>query len=213
MVNVEKFIPIQFGSNCYVVYDDISKEAAIIDPSVSYGDIEYFVRQKSLKVKFIIATHSHFDHIQCVNEMKENFKVPVYVHSLDYDGFSDSKMNVSSYFIRPMTFGQPDYKLEDNQVLKIGNEEILVMLTPGHTKGSITLKISNCLFTGDLLFKGGMGRTDLPGGDSSEINNSLKKVASLDGDFTVYPGHGEETTLKEEKNKNIYIREAICNGL
>lgn len=199
--------PSGFASNCYVLIDEQSGEAAVIDPSVSWQTSFRRFGDDLPKVKYILLTHGHFDHMLCLAEWKEKFGASVCLHKNDAECLGNSK---KSYFLlfagRDTTFAPPDMNLSDGDVIMLGSHEIKVIHTPGHTRGSVCYITEDNIFSGDTLLRGDIGRCDLYGGDINDMQTSIKKISSLTKDYKIFPGHGEKTTLKEELKNNSYLR-------
>lgn len=189
------------GTNTYVV--SIEKEAIVIDPVGDMSSIVNYIEKNELKVKYILLTHGHGDHIGLVPELKQITGAPIYVHSEDEEMINDSDMNLSVHFGRRVAF-KGDYHYDGD--LKLGEETIEIIHTPGHTKGSICIQIGDSLFTGDTLFSGSIGRTDFYGGDYNTILQSLNKLKILDSNLKVYPGHGPASQLSIEFASNPYFQ-------
>lgn len=190
-------------SNTYLVGNE--KEFVIIDPSVDIRNILYIIRKRFSKSKLlgIILTHGHYDHFVSIEEVQKNFNVPVYISREDLPKLTN--LNLSCGFF----FGITSLPKINNililpQELKLGTLEFKIINTPGHTNGSVCLKIEDALFTGDTLFNDGVGRTDLPTGNVNKLNESLKLLMKLNDDLKVYPGHGPSSTIGYEKNYNYY---------
>jgi glyoxylase-like metal-dependent hydrolase (beta-lactamase superfamily II) len=196
---IKSFISGALETNTYLVIDKISKKAIIIDPSSAHKEILEAVEKDKLKLVYIVNTHGHEDHTSDNKILRDATKAKLAIHELDAGLLEKGTPSLySSLEIQPI---KPDLLLKDGNVLKIGNEELKVIHTPGHTPGSICLynESNKVVFTGDLLFAGSYGRTDLEGGDELKIMNSLKKIASLPKDIKIFPGHGEKTTIGEEE--------------
>lgn len=192
------------GTNCYIVSGN--GRAAIIDPGGDAQRILNVVKCNNLTVDCILLTHAHFDHIMAVDELCEATGAPVYVGAGDAPMLYDANFNLSAMvYPEQMVERTADRLLFEGDVVRVGDATLTVMETPGHTRGSICLAGENVLFTGDTLFHGSIGRTDLPGGDMGVLRHSLERLAALEGDYTVYAGHGEETTLSFQKKANPYL--------
>lgn len=191
------------GTNTCIV--SIEKEAIVIDPVGSMNTIFDYIEKNELKVKYILLTHGHGDHIGLVPELKEITKAPVYVHNEDEEMINDSLINLSVHFEKTVSF-KSDYHYDHKDDLKLGEETITIIHTPGHTKGSVCIQIGGSLFTGDTLFKGSIGRTDFYGGDYDTILQSLNKIKTLDSKLKVYPGHGPSSQLSTECTTNPYFQ-------
>jgi len=188
------------STNCYVVNCAQTREAIIIDPGLDVpSEAEQIVRyvdKSKLKVKFIVNTHGHPDHIQGDRTLKEKYSVPICIHVYDAHCLDALGGNISPVNIL----------LEDEGLLKFGQETLKVMHTPGHTPGSISFVGETLVFTGDTLFAGGIGRTDFPEGSNLEMRRSLKKLLHLPDNYVVYPGHGAVSTIGEEKRVNPFLQ-------
>ncbi|NCC69763.1 MAG: MBL fold metallo-hydrolase [Clostridia bacterium] len=161
------------------------------------------VKKLGLELKYILLTHGHFDHFLAVPGIREAFpNVPVYIHRADASDDAGAQ-----HLKLPATEGRVFW--DEGDTLMLGSLTIEVLYTPGHSKGSVTLRVGSALFTGDTLFRSSMGRTDLEGGSYQEIMASLKRLAQLPGDYQVYPGHEGATTLDRERRSNYYMQEAM----
>ncbi|MFA5500192.1 MAG: MBL fold metallo-hydrolase [Candidatus Omnitrophota bacterium] len=199
---IEKLEVGPLGANCYIVADKATGNAFLIDPGGEPDRIKDVLKKEKLNLKFIINTHGHGDHILG----NGYFGVPVYVHSLDKDFLTDPSKNLSGFFGLFMKASKADRLLEDGERISMGSLEMEIIHTPGHTPGGISIKIDGVVFTGDTLFAGGIGRTDLPGGDEEQLFKSIKdKLFALDDDVVVYPGHGGESTIGREKKTNPFF--------
>lgn len=190
-------------TNCYVLANQELKAAFIIDPGADAEKIKAVIEQNKLEIKGIILTHGHIDHIGAAEEFSS---LPVYIHQLDAGFLKNSKKNLSVIFAEEKSLNLNLKIIEDKHQFSLGNIVIDVMHVPGHTPGSICLKVNGMLFSGDTLFQRGIGRTDIPGGSYQQLMNSLrKKILVLEDDILVYPGHGPQTTIGEEKMENPFI--------
>ncbi len=197
-----------FGATTYLVYEEKSLEGAIIDCTSSIDEIEKEIKKRNIKLKYILITHGHFDHVYCIAKMKEKFpSAPVMIHKDDMDLLNQIPIQCSMAGIKEIKVPCIDGLLDENSKnLTLGNKEIKIIHTKGHSKGGVCYLIDNILFSGDTLFKGSIGRCDLFGGDYKEIENSIKnKLFTLDENITVYPGHGDKTSIKYEKKYNPYF--------
>lgn len=182
-------------SNCYIVTTK-DKDAFIIDPGDDADTIRQFVKDRKLKVHFVINTHSHIDHIRADCELG----YPVYIHELDAPALEDPDKNYSTQILGGFKACRVTKQLCDGDVVKIGDLDIEIMHTPGHSAGGICLKIDQTVFTGDTLFKDGIGRIDLPDGSLEQILTSIRnRLFCLDDKTKIYPGHGEASTIGREK--------------
>ena len=183
-----------YGSNTYLIESD--GEYAIVDPSTSD-----MIDVIAPKIKYIFLTHAHIDHMLTVTEWQEKSGAPVFVGQADEDKLKDSDKNVYRLFFSGSGgyYGKASV-LSDGQKLQLGNTDITVMCTPGHTSGSIVYLIGDGALVGDVVFaRGGFGRYDLPSGNPTELVNSIKRIMSLPPETVLYPGHGETTTVKESR--------------
>lgn len=209
-MKVIKNSPSGFASNCYVLYDTSSGQAAVIDPSISWQTALKSFGNQLPQVKYILLTHGHFDHMLCLGEWREKFSAAVCVHREDAPCLADPQKSYFSKFAgRDTTFDPPDIYISDGEVFSLGNYQVTVLHTPGHTRGSVCYLAEGCLFSGDTLMRGDVGRCDLYGGDWDAMRKSLEKIAALPRDCTVYPGHGENTTLRAELKNNRYLGEVL----
>ena len=190
-------------TNCYVVYDN-EKSAFIVDaPSPSWEVVD-FINKERLNIEFIALTHGHFDHISALTEMP----FPFYVHKEDVQLIKNSDLNGSTFFNSSIKIErEPVSFLEENKPLVFGDSKIEVFHTPGHTPGSVCIKIGKWLFSGDTLFFGSIGRTDVPLGSYESLIKSIKtKLLVLPKDTVIYPGHGEASTIEEETTSNPFLK-------
>ena len=198
----------ELASNTFVLIDH-NNDCIVIDPGCYYQGIVNYIKKNNLNLKAILLTHGHFDHMRGVNILENEFQVPLYIGSLDLDNLKDTELNVSKYFAKgEVTIDVPGIGVEDGEELDILSEKIRVIATPFHTAGSVCyyLKDSHILFSGDTLFKRGIGRTDLPGSNHREIRRSVSKLAHLDDETKVYPGHGPFTTIGNERLSNPFVK-------
>jgi glyoxylase-like metal-dependent hydrolase (beta-lactamase superfamily II) len=193
------------AENCFIVFDENSKNAVVIDPG---ADGDFILNElKDLDVKAILATHGHLDHVGQVGYLKEKLNVPLYMNKKDEFLINNEIFPNFAYIIKAVTCPSPDFDVKDGDILKFGNLEFQVIETPGHTPGSVCFfnKKEKIIFVGDILFKGSVGRTDLPGGNGKMLEQSLKKLIELPEDTVAYSGHGPKTTVGTEKRTNPFI--------
>ena len=191
------------GTNCYLLEDEHTRAAAVIDPGGDGARIEAQLRADGAELKRILLTHSHFDHTGGVAELHAAHPdVPVFLHPADAS-------RLGSDVFPPI--GAPTVPYGDGDVVKLGDLDIQVLHTPGHTPGGVCLLVGDALFTGDTLFRGSMGRTDFEGGSYEDIMASLARLARLPGDRAVLPGHMDASTLERERRTNYYLHEALGN--
>ena len=209
MVNVKTFTYRSLDelmSNCYVIYDD-KRRCFIIDPSCNYDGVVNYIKENKLKPQGILLTHNHFDHIKGVNRLVKAFDIPIYIHEDDYDGLYDPEINFSAENDMRVVIDKPAIKVNDYQVIKGIEEDILVMHTPFHSVGSVCYYLNNnkMLFSGDSLFYLSIGRNDFKTSDPKRTRESLRKIFTLNDDVKVYPGHGISTSIGYERSKNPFI--------
>jgi len=193
-----------YQTNCYIVHNETSKSCAIVDPGYQAEDLLQELQQLGLTVDAIFLTHGHFDHVGAVEALVRATNCQLWMHERDYTQ-QKTPQNDYLYPLHDSTFTNVQF-FEEQQVIRAGGLDFTVMETPGHTYGSVCLICENAIFSGDTLFAGSCGRTDLPGGDWATIRESLRRLAELEGNYGVYPGHGESTTLALEKQYNPYMR-------
>ena len=193
------------GTNCYLLEDEKAHVAAVIDPGDEAGRILQVIEDDGMDVKYILLTHGHYDHTTAVPELHQALpQAEIYIHKADANGAGSR--------LFPLAGQIPDLKFYDEgDALTLGELTIQVLHTPGHSKGSVTLKVGDVLFCGDTLFAGSCGRTDLAGGSYDEIMASLKKLGELPGDCHVCPGHDVTSTLERERRSNPFLREAMSH--
>ena len=191
------------GTNCYFLQDEESGLMAIIDPGDDWERILHQVKKAEGEVKYILLTHGHYDHTTAVPDLVKALPgVQVYIHQADANGAGSQ--------LFPLAAQVKDLNnYDEGDTLSLGSLTIEVLHTPGHSKGSVTLKVGDVLFTGDTLFCGSCGRTDLRGGSYEEIMASLKRLVELEGDFHVCPGHDRTSTLERERKYNPFLLEAM----
>ncbi len=192
-------------TNCYIVWCEEAREAIIIDPGFDRSGEEekalMVVKAEELDVKFVIDTHGHPDHTAGNVAVKKATDAPVLIHKLDADMLVRTGLRADGY-------------LKEGGVVKFGDAALRVLHTPGHSPGSISLLGEKCVFTGDTLFSGSIGRVDLPGGSGEDIMHSLlHRLAELPDELIVYPGHGPQTTLLREKQSNPFLQSGFDRSL
>ncbi|MDR0985281.1 MAG: MBL fold metallo-hydrolase [Endomicrobium sp.] len=195
MIKIKKIISGKLKENCYIVYDSISLNTIIIDPGEEGTELISFIESTKLIPELIINTHGHYDHTLANNKIRKIFNIPLAIHCDDTELL---KSNTKS-FILPEIIFNTDQKLKASFVIAS------ILHTPGHTKGSICILLNNLLITGDTLFAGTIGRTDLQGGNYQDIINSINKIKKLDPSTIIYPGHGSITTLSNELKNNYFL--------
>ena len=191
----------ELETNCYILLDEETMEAAVIDPADEAETLRDALENMGATLKYILLTHGHRDHTLAAPKLHEMFPdAAVYIHPAD-----KGRVGIYRYPMEEL-IGEDLKFYDDGDTLKLGNLAIEVITTPGHTGGSVCLRVGNALFTGDTLFAGSMGRIDLPGAQPDKMMSSLARLAKLEGDYDVYPGHMEPTTMARERQYNLYIK-------
>ena len=187
-----------FTSNCYIVHN--GNEAFVVDPSISEKKIIKALDERNLKLKGILLTHGHFDHIWRAQELRNETGAPLYIHELDNEMLTDADKNAYRTFTgNDFTIEKADVLLNDGDVLCFGDEKITVLHTPGHTKGSVCYDTGDSLLSGDTIFAEGFGRCDLYGGDMNALKISIQRLSEIakNENRWLYSGHGERSTLSQ----------------
>ncbi|WP_371370744.1 MBL fold metallo-hydrolase [Sporomusa aerivorans] len=194
------------GTNCYIVYNEQTLDAAVIDPGGSAAAITAEINKANLNVKYIINTHGHADHIAENDAVQQATGAKVLIHHEDAGMLTNAQRNLSAFIGGGLVCRQADKLLSHNDIVKFGDIELKVLHTPGHTPGGICLLANTVLFAGDTLFAESIGRTDFPGGSYTQLINSIKEnLLVLDDSVKVLPGHGPETTIGWERTHNSFI--------
>ena len=203
---IETLVVGPLGVNCYLVGDEASREGMIIDPGADSAVILQRAKSLTLEIKFIVLTHGHFDHIGALKDVKDATKAVVAVGEKDAAALRQlDPISAAFGFSYPLP-PAADRLLKDGDILEIGPLHFKILETPGHTPGGICLYGEKSAFTGDTLFYAGIGRTDLPGGNTDTIMESIRtKLLTLPDDVMVYPGHGPESTIGRERRQNPFL--------
>ena len=196
MLKIHTFPLGNYQTNCYIIHDDSVRKCCVIDPGYTPETLLQILEHLGLELEAILLTHGHFDHVGGVKLLAAETDCKVYLCEED---LSMPPQITAGPLYHTHTYGEGD-------VLELAGLTITVMHTPGHTPGSVCLLCGDHMFSGDTLFEGSCGRTDLPGGNWSTIHDSLARLAALDKNYTVHPGHGMNTTLAIEKIYNPYMR-------
>lgn len=212
-MKVSRFTFNMFGVNTYILWDDISREALIVDPGMinekEQKEIKAFLDANNLNLKHLINTHMHIDHAFGISYVKENYNLKLECNLEDQ--FLAQRLNAQANMFGlpiPMSDLQIDKDLKDGEKIQLGDEHISILHVPGHSPGSVVLYApqSNFIISGDVLFNTSIGRTDLPGGNYAQLINAINnKLMTLPDDVIVYPGHGPETSIGYEKQNNPYL--------
>lgn len=190
------------GTNCYILEDEASRAAAVVDPGGDAPDILAALR--GLDVRYILLTHGHYDHTGAVAALAGAFpQAAVYIHERDFHGADPALFPLETELSGDVCF------YDEGTRLPLGGLTVEVLHTPGHSEGSVTLLCNSTLLCGDTLFAGSCGRTDFPGGDMRKMLASLRRLGDLKGDLAVLPGHMEASTLERERQTNPYLRQAM----
>ncbi len=192
------------GANCYILKCDEKGSAVIIDPGDEADRLAHAIKEAGLKPEAILLTHGHIDHANAAGALKDTFGCPIYIHRGDRDIVERGESPVLWGLVR--NHCAVDKEIADGDEIAVGDIKFAVLHAPGHTSGSVCYRVGSLLFTGDVLFRGSIGRTDLPGGSDAAMMQTLKtRISVLDGSTLVYPGHGPETTIEHEKKFNPFL--------
>jgi glyoxylase-like metal-dependent hydrolase (beta-lactamase superfamily II) len=194
-------------TNCYIISNGDTKEAIVFDPADNADKIEQYLKSNDLVCKAILLTHGHFDHIMAATELAEITHTSIYAHEAEVGLLTDAKVNASAHIHKECSL-IPDVLLKDEEVLQLAGFTIKVIHTPGHTAGGACYYFlgHGVLISGDTLFRGSIGRSDLPTGNGRQLVESiLNKLMILEDQVAVYPGHGNATTIGYERDNNIYL--------
>lgn len=194
----------ELGNNCYLITDQASGLSALVDCTDDSKEMRDFIG--SAKLEYILLTHGHFDHIGGVAAISRDYGAKVVISAQDASMLSSGKASLSAFFGIKQDKITPDLTVSEGSSLMLGETQIKVLATPGHTKGGVCYLLKDCIFTGDTLFFCSCGRTDFPGGSSKEIMQSLKRLATLEDSLKVYPGHDRTSTIAFEKTNNPFMR-------
>ena len=204
---IKKLVVGPLEENSYIVADEKTKQALVIDPGDEPDRIIELIKNNAFEVKAIICTHAHFDHIGAVGDVKKVTGAKVLIHESDMELYRGAKDQAAFWGYDLDDIPEPDGFLNEGDEVRIGNLTFKVLHTPGHSPGGICLYGEGVVFTGDTLFQGSVGRTDFHGGDMAKLKESFKRLLGLPEDTTVFSGHGPETTIGREKRENFFITE------
>lgn len=184
------------GTNCYIVIDERTRSCAVVDPGATGEAVADWLEKEGLQPRYVLLTHGHYDHVGGVAGLRQRYAgIPVYVHEAD------------THLTPQLCMGlEWTHHYDEGDTLKMDGVTFRVLHTPGHTPGSVCLMVENTLISGDTLFAGSCGRTDLPGGSWPTIRESLRRLASFEANLWVLPGHGGTSQLRDEKRYNPYLR-------
>lgn len=196
----------ELETNCYILGDEKTREGIIIDPGGEFELIEKTLKELNLEIKYIVLTHGHSDHIGALAELKKRTGAQILIHQEDAEMLCEPEKNLSVFSFKLICAPEADRVLKDKDKIKIGKIELEVFHTPGHTKGSISLLTDKIIFSGDLIFYGSVGRTDIPGGSYQKLLRSIQdNILNKEDDTIIYPGHGPATTVGEERKNNPFL--------
>lgn len=203
---VKQFVEGFIANNNYLLIDEDSKEAALIDCTDYISELGAVLKEYDAKLKYILLTHGHFDHIMGVPKIKQEFGAKVYLHKDDKELVDKSDEFMISVGMQPFEHPEIDKYIDEGEEIYLGKNKIEVIHLPGHTQGGVGYLVDGMLFSGDSIFLESIGRTDLPGGNHKQLIESIKnKIFSLDGDTILYVGHGTNSTVEHEKKYNEYV--------
>ena len=205
--SVETLVVGPIEENCYVLRDEDTSEGIIIDPGDNGQEILAYVRDNGIRVKLIVNTHGHWDHIGAVDFLRDELAVGLAIHADDASMLTATREEMAAYSVFAGGKRPAEILLKDGDNISFGNSSLKVIHTPGHTRGGICLYGGGCLFSGDTLFAGSVGRTDFPGGDYRAILHSVNvQLEQVDDDTRVFPGHGPATRMGRERRCNPYLQ-------
>jgi glyoxylase-like metal-dependent hydrolase (beta-lactamase superfamily II) len=205
MLTVQTLTVGAFQENCYLLVDESSGKAVIVDPGSEGEHLVEAVDKSGATLEAVWITHAHVDHVGAIASIKQRWDVPVYLHPLDRRLYDAAGRQAQVYGVPFEEPPPPDLEFSDGQRLELGDVEFTVMHTPGHAPGHVVIHGEGMALVGDCLFAGSIGRTDLPFCNPPQLAESLKKIADLPPETVVYPGHGMETTIAEERRSNPFL--------
>ena len=196
------------STNCYIFRELGKPHCGVIDPGGQGRQLAAWLKERGLQPEAVLLTHGHFDHIMGIPALRDEWlELPVYCHPADF-GEGDTVDMFGKHYPTVRSFGHIT-PYQEGDVVEVAGFELEVLETPGHTPGSVTLRSGENLFTGDTLFAGSMGRTDFEGGSEEQMNESLRRLYRLEGDYVVLPGHEGQSTLDRERRSNQFMRAAV----
>lgn len=200
-------------TNVYLVFDQEFRRGIVIDPGDEAEKIVELISRCDVGVDAIYLTHGHFDHVLALRDLREELGCRFYLHKADEDILTSASHDAEHFLgIEVSPPPRPDGWVADGQLIRIGSHLGRVLHTPGHTRGSVCYVFEEMIFTGDTLFAGSIGRTDLPGGNLNDLISSLNKILKFPDEFMIYPGHGPSSTVGVEKRLNPFVRNLAASG-
>ncbi len=206
-MNYERIVVGALETNCYLVFCEQTLECAVVDPGAEPEKISCMIGEKGLKPVVLINTHGHIDHVGANKDIKEKYDIPLCIHPSDSPMLGNVINSAMGFFLGTKKSPPPDRLLVEGEDILIGESRLKIIHTPGHSPGSVSLSGDGFLLSGDVLFCGGVGRTDLPGGSWTELENSIRnRLYSFPDNTLILPGHGALTTVGQERGSNPFIR-------
>jgi hydroxyacylglutathione hydrolase len=206
-VVIKKLVVGPLENNCFMISDEKTAECLVTDPGDEPDRILDLIKENKFRVKYILCTHAHFDHVGALQELKDGTGAQIVLHSDDLVIYRNATEAAKSWGFEIDPLPEPDLLVSEGDILRLGALEFRVIHTPGHSPGGICIYGEGILITGDTLFAGSVGRTDLEGGDIEELKKSFNRLMSLPDDTRVLPGHGPESTIGREKTGNFFSHE------
>lgn len=204
MAKIKQIVTGTIGENCYVIYQD--KTALIVDPGADFLKIMQVIEDLQVMPVAILLTHCHYDHIGALEETRTTYNVPVYVSSLEKDWLMNPTLNLSNSLLKPILAQPAEYEFDMMKDYNFDGIELRVVPTPGHSPGGVSFIFSDFVVTGDALFKNSVGRSDLPFSNTEDLLNGIKEqLFTLADRMEIYPGHGEKSTIGQEKLSNPFF--------
>ena len=202
---IEQIVLGMLHTNCWILGDSETRECVLFDPGTNFEKITAFLEEKQLKVQVILLTHGHFDHVMAARLLQDHTGAQVMICRPDENMLAPDQVLHRGYMRQAYQPPRVDRLLYDGDRFSCGSLEFQVLRTPGHTAGSCCVLCGDVMVSGDTLFEGSIGRTDFPTGSRSELRESLQRLRNLEGDYTVYAGHNDETTLEMERKNNPFL--------
>lgn len=204
-IDIKRFILGPLATNCYLL-SNLQKESIIVDPPIYDDGLTSHIETNNLNPVLIINTHGHIDHIYGNQDYKELYGIPLAIHKNDVELLKYNWNDFTVSYPPDYQPSEPEVILEDGERIEFGDEHLDIIHTPGHSPGSICISINDRVLTGDTLFKGGIGRYDLPGGSEESLMESIRtRLLTLPDETMLYPGHGEKTSIRYEKDNNPFF--------